>query len=216
MIISSCKIKVNSAGDWQIKPPTGQYTRIGDLLTPVHAAVEDDLCVSGKMETGGFFYATGIGETYAMDHTRWLRLVDTVFMQILEPLYNEISFYANLSELITIPVGQGAAGVNGAVNLNPADSIIIAVMSRVKTAPGGGATLVNLGRSTNVDEYLQNGPVAAGSKSYSTNDGDGVAVGPIYNDTDRVMKVTTDNNVTGSDMVIRVTTYYCKFYAPDS
>lgn len=209
-----CRIKINAAGDWQVMPPAGQFSQIGNAGVPVIVSGQDDLFVSGKLEVEKNMYCTGLGAgngAYLWE----LNILAGGFIQWSESIHGALAFFVQASEEITVPVGQGAAGVWGALTMNPGDSIILGVVTRITQAPGGGATLVSAGRSVNIDEWLDDGTVGLGDTSTSATDGDGVNAGPIYNDTDRVMKITTNNNVTVSDMKIRVTTFYINFYPPD-
>lgn len=210
----SCRMRVNAAGDWQLLPFAGLITQIGDAAVGIVAANEDDLYVTGKVEVQGNLYITGTNPLLNAMEVFECYLPSSAGIQIREHNSDTIMYFNRMSEEITVPVGQGDPGVWGAHGLNPGDSIIMGVVTRVLQAPGGGATLVSVGRSVNIDEYLQDGPVALGSTSNSADPED--HDGPFYNETSRVMKVTTDNDVTGSDMIIRVTVFYIKFYAPVS
>jgi len=133
---------------------------------------------------------------------------------IMTGAYGGFNFFNEISEIITIPVGQGAAGVWGSQSLGKGASIILSVISRITQAPGGGATCVDIGRAGNIDEFLEAGTVGLGDTSLSAEDGDGVNLGPVFNGTDCVFKVTTDANVTGTDMKIQITSFYLKQYPP--
>jgi len=210
----SCRIRVNAAGDWQILPPAGQIMQIGDAGATSQGLVDnDDLFVSGKLEIDGEVYFEG-GSNF---------LVASVF-------YSTAHFYGNLSEAgdngsnmrhknlmeqVTIAVGFGAAGVNTAANLAPVDSIITAVAVRVTQAPGGGAVTFNLGRTGgNVDEFIQNLAVALDTTGNSAANGDGVNAGPVHNGAANTLVLTTNANVIGTDMKVRILVYYRTINAP--
>ena len=211
---SACRVRVNAAGDWELLPPAGQITRIGNAGVPVWAANEDDLFIGGHLEVGDNVYGTGVGATAGIEAFE-VSVMAGAFIYLRESLHQALAFFPQVTEEITVPVGQGAAGVWGAECLNPGDSIILGVVTRITQSPGGGAALVSAGRAVNIDEYLDDGTVALGDTSTSAADGDGVNAGPIHNDTDRVMKITTDVDVTISDMKIRVTTFYINLFPPE-
>lgn len=211
----ACKVRVNAAGDWQLMPPAGQITRIGSTGDPSFLATEDDLFISGNLEADAGVRAGPLGGTCNAMEAFDIFLMGGAFIQLTDPNHGSLIFFVQCTEEITVPVGQGAGGVWGAGAMNPQDTIILGVVTRITQAPGGGATLVSLGRSVNIDEYLDDGTVGLGDTSNSAADGDGVNVGPFYCDDSRVMKVTTNANVTGSDMKIRVTTFYIRFFPPD-
>lgn len=205
----SCRIKPNSAGDWQILPPAGQITRIGDAGTTLWGLVSnDDLFVSGFCEVGDLLYVNG--QTWLADDLG----VKTAISHY--GLHGEVGFYAKSSEEITIPVGQGAAGVLSSANLCPAASIILAAVGRVTQAPGGGPTTFDAGRNPiGPAEYADNVAVALDTTFVSPTDGDGSNAGPVHNATATKVKITTNANVTGSDMKVRVTVFYLRLYPPE-
>lgn len=206
----ACKVRVNAAGDWQLLPPAGQITQIGDAGATAWGLVSnDDLFVSGHCEVGGSLFVSG--ETWMSDDLG----VKTAISHY--GAHDEIAFYAKMSEEITIAVGQGLAGVLSAANLCPVDSIILACVGRVTQAPGGGATQLNVGRNGgNLDEFADVIAVALGTTFVSPTDGDGANAGPVHNPAAVKLKLTTDANVTGSDMKVRVTVFYIKLYPPES
>lgn len=211
----TCRVRVNPAGDWQLLPPAGQITRIGNAGDASAIVAEDDLFVSADLEADAGLYVTGLAGIYNAMSADEVFIMAGAFIQLSDGTHGSLLYFVQVDEEITVPVGQGAAGVWGAGAMNPKDTIILGVVTRITQAPGGGATLVSVGRSVNIDEYLDDGTVGLGDTSNSAADGDGVNVGPFYCDTSRVMKVTTNANVTVSDMKIRVTTFYIKFYPPD-
>lgn len=209
-LTTPCRVKVNAAGDWQIMPPAGQITQIGDAAATAWGLVaNDDLFVSGMCESGGPLYVGG---------DMWLS--DDLGIKTAMSMYGsneEVAYYSKEVEEITIPVGQGFAGVDSVGNMFRVDSAILGVVGRVTQAPGGGATNFNVGRELvgNNDEYAQAIAVALGTTFVSPTNGDGADAGPHYNAADQKLTIDTDANVTISDMKIRVTVFYIKFYPPD-
>lgn len=126
--------------------------------------------------------------------------------------------YKSIAEEVTIAVGQGATGVNTSANLAPANSRIHQVMTRVTQAPGGGATTLDAGRTNggNTDEYTDGTAVALGTTTIADDDGDGVTAIPHWNSSADTIVLTTDANVTGTDMKVRVVVFYEEFVVPTS
>lgn len=126
----------------------------------------------------------------------------------------------SISEEVTIPVGSGAAPVvETSGNLAPANSLILGVAFRVTDAPGGGATTVDIGRTGggNLDEFIDGSSCdGLGETGNSAANHDAATTGPLYNTTAATLTLTTDADVTGSDMKVRVTVYYILFTAPTS
>ncbi len=139
---SSCRIKPNALGDWQILPPAGQITQIGDAgVTASGLVTNDDLFVSGSLEVRDALYVHSPAGFYG---DVWISsLANLSFVGA----NNEAVIYGRNSEEITIPVGQGVPGVNSVGDLCPADSFILGAGVRVTQAPGGGATLFDAGRN---------------------------------------------------------------------
>jgi len=216
-LTTSHKVKPNAAGDWQIMPPPGIFTQIGNAGGPASGLIlgPDDFHGSGKVEANNNLCLIGVTPTEALRLASHLDL-DAEADMIVEEARGGRLFSAKITEEVTIPIGQGAAGVWGAEAMNPGPAIILSVMSRITQAPGGGATLLDIGRwgPGNPDEYLSNGTVNLGDTSDSATDGDGVNAGPVYQDIDTVLLYTTNNNVTISDMKVRLTTYYMEFFPP--
>jgi len=194
----SCRIRVNAAGDWQILPPGGQITQIGDADTTDHGLVNnDDLFVSGKLEVKNlaFFLSLGIF-LYRYQLSYWERGCHLLSAFTYEEL--------------TIPIGQGAAGVVTALNHAPADSTILGVSCRVTQAPGGGATTIDIGRTGggNLDEFIDGIATALGTTGTFAANHDAATVGPVLNAADDTLTLTTDANVTGTDMKVRIVVFY--------
>lgn len=206
----SCRIKINAAGDWQVLPPAGQIMQIGDAGATAWGLVNnDDLFVSGKSETAGHHYVTG--ESWCAGD------LGLKANQSRYDLNQGVEFSAYLTEEIRIPVGQGAAGVLSVANLCRIDSIILGCVGRVTQAPGGGATLFDAGRNPiGPAEFAVDVAVALGTTFASPTDGDASNDGPVRSAADSKVKITTNANVTGSDMKVRVTVWYVKLYPPQS
>lgn len=211
---TSCRIRPNAIGDWQIMGPPGSYLQIGDAGPAGSAPVvgPDDLHVSGNCEIAGSCYLDGEEPglnpfVFADDIT----LIYGADIQVLGSLATgEIERFKSITEEIEVTAGNSSAW--GSASLAQQDSAILGVVTRITQAPGGGATLCHVGRSTNLDEFLQNGPVALGSVSNSATDGDGVNVGPVYSPISRVFKVTCNASVIGASLKIRITVYMVRFY----
>lgn len=231
----ACRIKINAAGDWQVVPPAGQITQIGNAGATSRGLVANaDLFVSGKLETDGPLYcdnrltvvsgidgsgdsniASGGSCTIDVLTCASLTLGSTMYKQPGDN--NSELYHYEVSEEVTIPVGQGAAGINSVGDLAYEETIIKAVAVRVTQAPGGGATVVHVGRTGgNIDEFIQNLAVALGTTGNSAANGDGVNAGPVHNAASNTFVITTDANVTGAAMKIRICVWSIKINAPDS
>lgn len=207
---TSCRIKVNAAGDWQIMPPAGQITHIGDAGATAWALVDnDDLFVTGKLEVAGNSYVTG--QFWANGD---IGCKSNLTFYGSHGVHDDKLFNASFSEEVTIPVGQGMAGVLSVNSLCRDDSIILGVVGKVTQAPGGGATTLDIGRNGgNTDEFADGIAVALDTLIISIADGDGVLTGPFYSTADAKLVFTTDANVTVTDMKVYVTIFYMKLYA---
>ena len=213
-IIASCKIKVNAAGDWQVLPPAGQITQIGNAGATSNGLVaDDDLFVSGKFECDGEAYFDG-----ANSYCNGILLMNGEYQYIKDVGRNNSQLHHHkASEQLTIAIGTGAAGVNTVANLAPANSIINAIAVRVTQAPGGGATEFDLGRTGgNLDEFIDGLAVALGTQGTSAANSDGVNPGPVHNAANNTFTLTTDANVTVSDMKVRICVYSREINAPTS
>jgi hypothetical protein len=123
-----------------------------------------------------------------------------------------------LMEEVTISVGQGSSGIATALNLSPGNSRIKQVMTRITQAPGGGATTLDVGRTSggNLDEYADGTSVAIDATTIADNDGDGNTAMPHWNASDDTLTLTTDSDVTVSDMKVRVVVFYEEYTTPTS
>jgi len=200
--------------DLVLLPGAGGITQIGDAGATSHGlSANDDLFVSGQLEVDGNSYFDGLVYLYV-----------SVFVYSYFHKYGNWGSRRTLyhsSEELTIPVGQGAAGVATAANLCPASCTILAVSCRVSQAPGGGATTFDVGRTGgNLDEFCDgNGPggavgVALGTTTRWALNGDAAQVGPVFNRTANTITVTTDVNVAVSAMKLKINVIYAEEGAP--
>lgn len=113
-------------------------------------------------------------------------------------------------QTVTVPVGQGAGGVVSGANLAPANSTIIGVVCRVTQAPGGGATTFDIGRTGagNLDEFIDGIATAFGTTGTFAANHDAETIGPVLNDINRTLTITTDADVTVSDMKVLIVVFY--------
>ena len=208
---ASCRIRPNVLGDWQILPPPGQITQIGDAgVTAWGLVANDDFFVSGSMEVRNLLYVGGQSQ---FDDDLLIRSTANLTFKGTQ---EAALFWSRVTSEITIPVGQGVAGISGGANFAQANSILMAVVARVTQAPGGGAVNWKCGRPANLDEFMQAVAVALGTTATSAADGDGVNAGPVHNDVDDDIVVSTNANVTISDMKVRVTVFYIRMDPPES
>jgi hypothetical protein len=125
----------------------------------------------------------------------------------------------SITEEVTIAVGTGNSPVvTSATNLAPANSVIRGVAVRVTQAPGGGATVVSVGRTGgNTDEFIDDISTALGTTGNSVANNDGALVAEdLWNATDATFDITTDADVTGTDMKIRIVVFYEQITSPTS
>lgn len=121
----------------------------------------------------------------------------------------------HISENVTIPVGSGATPVVETTgDLAPAGSLIMGITARVVTAPGGGATTLDIGitGSGNLDALVDGMSTVATTTATSPINNDGTQL-PIVNDTASTLTLTTDSDVTVSDMLVRIGVFYFDFTA---
>ena len=127
--------------------------------------------------------------------------------------------YDSISEEITIPVGSGLVPpVDSIGDLASENTVIIGVSYEVIQAPGGGATIISIGRTNggNLNEFIDiaaNAPCAnlgdSGSSHQFTDGsfdpGGELRIAPGGDDT---FRLTTDADVTISDMIVNVTVFF--------
>lgn len=199
---------LTSPGDFPILVDPGQVVQIGDAKTTSHVLnANDDFFVTGKFEADGIAYFDSFVRFYA----------NPQFYFTMPSLGCSFEL-GREEEEITIPVGQGAAGVNSAGNLVPENSTIIGVSCRVTQAPGGGATTLDVGRTGggNLDEFIDGIATALGTTGTLAANHDAATIGPVLNAAADTVTLTTDANVTGSDMKVRVVVFYRKEIPPTS
>jgi hypothetical protein len=125
----------------------------------------------------------------------------------------------SMQEEVTIPVGQGAGGVVTTANMAPANSLIMGVAFIVTDAPGGGATTLDIGRTSggNLDEFIDGAACASLNQTgtFFSNHEAGV-IAPIMNTTAQTLTLTTNSNVTVNNMKVRVVVWYYTITAPTS
>jgi hypothetical protein len=118
----------------------------------------------------------------------------------------------SITEEVTIPVGSGNTPVvESTGNLAPANSIIRAVAVRVTDAPGGGATVVAVGRTGggNTDEFIDDISTALTTTGNLAANSDGtLTFTNMLNASAATLTVTTDADVTGDEMKLRIVVYY--------
>ena len=117
---------------------------------------------------------------------------------------------------VTLAAGTGAAGVDSVTNIC-GSGIILGVSARVTQAPGGGATTFSLGcaGSGNLDQFVQTSSTALATTAVYPTNGDGTNT-PWVQKTAGKMTVTTDANVTGASMKVRIAVYRIAAGAPSS
>lgn len=218
--------------DLQLLPGAGGITQIGDAgATSQGLNNNDDLYVSGKLEVDGMTFLDGELRTYSTFRCNQIAhfnsdvdFIDDFMFYGVNTHYGAHFNFLRLTEEVTIPVGQGAAGVNSSVNLAPANATIIGVCCRVTQAPGGGATTFDLGRTTggNLDEFVDgNGPggavgVALGTTTTFAKNRDAATVSPVMNRANDTFTITTDVNVAVTAMKLRIAVFCVVEYAPTS
>ena len=213
-----CRVIPNVAGDWQILPPEGKITQIGDAGGPLTLALDSnaDFNASGKCEVAGDMYIYGVsGPLNACELEGSLQLNSPA--RILQNGANgEVLILNHATEEMTINVGEGAAGEWGPTwNILPADAIILAVVTRITQAPGGGATLLYVGQFPgDWQKFVDAKPVNLGDQTTWAADGSGVDAGPIHMPIADLLMYMTNNNVTISPMKIRTTSFYLQMFPP--
>ncbi len=211
--ISSCKIKINADGDWQILPPDGQITRIGEAGGGfVPGVSNNDFLVAGKI--GAYGEITGAGGISSVGDTEIVGAVE--FTEYDWNCSGTVSMRQR-SEVITIPVGNGAAGVVSVASMFQPNIIVLSINVRVTQAPGGGAITFDITRTgTPADVLIDDMAVALDTVGTSITDSDGTHDGPFYNAITATLTITTNANVTGSDMKVRVGMHYIQLWHFDS
>lgn len=200
--------------DLVLLPGAAGITQIGDAGATSHGLNNnDDLFVSGKFEVNGTTYFDGTNYFYAGTlHYGAFRYYGATTSRGCN-IYRSI-----LIEEVTIPIGSGAAGVVSAQNLAPVNSTILSVCCRVTQAPGGGATTIDIGRTGggNLDEFIDGIATALGTTGTFAGNHDAATVGPVLNGAVDTFTLTTDANVIGADMKVRIMVFYRQETPPTS
>jgi hypothetical protein len=126
----------------------------------------------------------------------------------------------SITEEITVAVGTGATPVvETSGNLAPASSMILGATFRTTDAPGGGATVIDIGVTGggNLDALIDGKSCDGLGETGNTLAGDGDATAmPIMNAAAATLTLTTDADVSGDDMKIRITVFYIDMSAPSA
>jgi hypothetical protein len=125
--------------------------------------------------------------------------------------------FGEKEDTITISVGSGSSGVDSTHDLFPANSVIFGVTCRVIQAPGGGATNFDVQVKGGTAEgcikdclvALNTAGISIGAGTYA-----GVSTFPFTNASAAKATITTDGNVTVSDMKVRVNVSYMTLRPP--
>ena len=167
---------------------------IGDAGSTSHSLSDDSMFVSGKFEVDSTAYFDGAAQFYGA-------------MASVATNGSTLGLRNN-DETVTIAVGQGAGGVASTGDLCEANSLILGCVARVTNAPGGGATTIDIGitGSGNADELIDGMSTALNTTATSPANNDGTQL-PLLNASDTTLTLTTDANVTGDDMQVRVVVY---------
>ena len=192
-------ITTSADGNITLLPDGSGITIVGNAGSTSHSLnVNDDLFVSGRLEVAAYTYLDGV--VYCADRVQ------------KEGGVGASLAWKSISELVTIPVGSGNTPVVASTSdLAPANSIIKAVTVRVTQAPGGGATVVSVGRTNggNTDEFIDAISTAAGTIGNHASNSDGtLTYTSMLQDAADTFDITTDADVTGSDMILRITVFY--------
>lgn len=111
-------------------------------------------------------------------------------------------------EVVVIPVGSGSGGVATTRNLL-LPGILLSVGFIVMEAPGGGAATLSIGPTGAGDpnRYIDAASCDVLYESGSSpQDGDGLTLYPEYLKTGNTLDLTTDADVTTSQMLVKVVT----------
>jgi hypothetical protein len=217
-------------GNITLLPNGSGITIVGDAGSTSHSlAANDDLFISGQVEVDGeawfdtttYHYGTGYFY-HALPVMCRPSVANSAFLIRNQP--SHVSFgsaifdMSMIAEEVTVAVGEGNTPVvASSSNLAPANSIIKAVSCRVTQAPGGGATVVAVGRTNggNTDEFIDDISTAVDTTGNSVANNDGALThDDMWNASADTFTVTTDADVTGTDMKIRIVVWYEQIVAP--
>jgi len=126
----------------------------------------------------------------------------------------------SITEEVTIPVGSGAdPNVDTSGNLAPAGSVIVGLSFRVTDAPGGGATELDIGITGggDLDDFIDGASCdILGETGDNYTNGDSDHIGFVRNASATTLTLTTDSDVTGDEMKVRIVVFYYDLTAPTS
>jgi hypothetical protein len=171
--------------------------------------------------------ATDFGHSLSTDPTLFTQAADATDITKFSALaWNEMTIgggkgsylgIKSITEEVTIAIGTGSGGVATSGNLAPANSNIKGIAVKVTQAAGGGALAADIGitGSGNQDELIQLMDVTSTNSQVSPGGNDGTQL-PIQNGGATTLTITTDFDVTVTDLKIRIVTYYEEFTAPTS
>lgn len=208
------QITTTSNGNINLLPNGTGITKVGDAGSTSNGLnTNDDCFISGKLEVDGTGYFDG-SIVIANDVTLGSNGRVIAYGSNTSFLLSDVLF-----EEVTVPVGSGLDPVVvSSSNLCPANSTIKAVAVRVTQAPGGGATTVSVGRTSgNIDEFIDAISTALGTTGnhIANNDGD-LTVEDMWNAAANTLTISTDADVTGTAMKIRIVVWYDLISAPAS
>lgn len=189
-------------------------------------SANDDLFVSGRLEVDNTAYfdssvvfGSTISASSAAVGLRYVNFNDAHSVAFQSSSGSQIT-RKEIDEEVTIPVGSGNTPVVvSSSNLAPENSVIKGVAVRVTQAPGGGATVVSVGRTNggNADEFIDDISTAAGTTGNSAANSDGtLTYTNMLQAAADTFDITTDADVTGTDMKIRIVVWYEQITAPTS
>ena len=192
-----------------LKPLGAGITVIGDAGATSHGLNTNDcLFVTDALEVDGYVYFDSGATFYSANG---LNIYDGSLLKFSATSGSKLTA-TTINQLVTIPVGSGNTPVVvSSTNLAPANSVIKAVAVRVTQAPGGGATVVSVGRTNggNTDEFIDAISTAAGTIGNHASNSDGtLTYTSMLQDAADTFDITTDADVTGSDMILRITVFY--------
>lgn len=120
--------------------------------------------------------------------------------------------WAALEEEVTIAEGSGAAGVATTIKV-PNWALVIGAAVKIKQAPGGGATTLDVGitGSGNLDALIDGMSTALNTRAASAGNNDGTQL-PLANTNETTITLTTNFNVTGASLIVNVAVYFFKLY----
>jgi hypothetical protein len=126
----------------------------------------------------------------------------------------------HIAENITIAAAAGnTPPVASLTNLAPAGSLIVGFTFRVIQAPGGGAANIDVGRTNggNLDEFCDGATCTTlGNTATWFLNHDAATLAPIINTSADTLTFTTNADVSGASLILRVVVWYWECTAPTS